>query len=334
MLDSAEYWAQLSVCLQLQLPGNGSDAAPFSAGANPYGTCATAGPGGSATIGSGLSCAAFTPLNVNASGLGLSGLQFNFKTPNTISSNLSVQYAVTHSMSATVAYVYTHAEHLQVGIGNNEVSQIIPVNTPLVRNMALPDTEGNHNYVPFPDFGQGGSYQATLGASVYNGLQTKIEQRLSHGFNYLVTYTYSKTMTDAFDLLNGGSLTGFRAPYVPGLGPTFDWGLASFDIRNVFHLSGGYELPVGRNKQFLSHAGKLTELAIGGWSANYPCYPPGWPAHYHSLPDSDNCRHQLQCLPRSWPGLQVGRRQRTGWERPSEPVLVWQRRGLPAALPT
>ena len=249
--------------------GNGSDAAPFAAGANPYGTCATAGPGGSATIGSGLSCAAFTPLNVNASGLGLSGLQFNFKTPNTISSNLSVQYAVTHSMSATVAYVYTHADHLQVGIGNNEVSQLIPANTALVRNTALPDTPANHNYVPFPDFGQGGSYQATLGASVYNGLQTKIEQRLAHGFNYLITYTYSKTMTDAFDLLNGGSLTGFRAPYVPGLGPTFDWGLASFDIRNVVHISGGYELPVGRNKQFLSHASKLTELAIGGWSANY-----------------------------------------------------------------
>ena len=43
------------------------------------------GPGGSATIGSGLSCASFTPLAVRAAGIGLSGLQFNFKTPNTIS---------------------------------------------------------------------------------------------------------------------------------------------------------------------------------------------------------------------------------------------------------
>ena len=248
---------------------NGSDVAPFSSGANPYSTCATAGPGGSATIGSGLSCAAFTPLAVNAAGLGLSGLQFNFKTPNTLSSNLSVQYAVTHSMSATVAYVYTHATHLQVGVGNNLPSELIPANTGLVRDNSMPDTPSNHNYLPFPDFGEGGNYQRTLGASVYNGLQTKIEQRLSHGFNYLVTYTYSKTMTDAFDLLNGGSLSGFRAPYVPGLGPTFDWSLASFDIRNVFHLSGGYELPVGKNKQFLANAGKLTELALGGWSTNY-----------------------------------------------------------------
>ena len=249
--------------------GNGSDAAPFSAGSNPYGTCATAGPGGSATIGSGLSCASFTPLNVNASGLGLQGLQFNFKTPNTISSNLSVQYAVTQSMSATVAYVYTHGERLQVDIGDNRPQQIVPANTALVRNAALPDTPSNHNYLPFPDFGQGSSYQQNLGSSIYNGLQTKIEQRLSHGLNFLVTYTYSKTMTDANDLLNGGSVGGYRAPWVPGLGTSFDWGLAAFDIRNVVHISGGYELPVGRNKEFLAHGNRLTDAALGGWALNY-----------------------------------------------------------------
>ena len=56
---------------------------------------------------------------------------------------------------------------------------------------------------------------------------------------------------------------------MPGLGTSFDWGLASFDIRNVVHISGGYELPVGRNKTYLAHAGKLTEAALGGWAVNY-----------------------------------------------------------------
>ncbi len=237
--------------------GTGSDAAPFSAGPNPYGTCATAGPGGSATIGSGLSCAAFTPLAVNASGLGLQGLSFKFSTPSTLSSNLSLQYALTQNLSLTTAYVYTHASHLQVGIGDNEVSQILPANI------------STTPYVPFPDFGQGGSYQSTLGASIYNGLQTKLEQRLSHGLNYLVTYTYSKTLTDAGDLLNGGSTGGYRAPYVPGAGIRYDWGQAAFDIRNVFHISGGYELPVGKNKYFLGGSGKLTNDLVGGWSLNY-----------------------------------------------------------------
>ncbi len=249
--------------------GNGSDAAPFSSGPNPYGTCATAGPGGSATIGSGLSCASFTPLAVNASGLGLSGLQFQFTTPNTLSSNVSLQYAVTQNISATVAYVYTHASHLQVGVGNNDVSQLIPANTALTRNNLLPDSPTNHNYVPFPDFGQNGNYQQTLGASIYNGLQAKLEQRLSNGLFYLLTYTYSKTLTDAVDLLNGGSVGGYRAPYVPGFGIRADYGLAPFDIRNVFHFSGGYELPVGKGKRFLGNGGRLVDTVAGGWSLNY-----------------------------------------------------------------
>ncbi len=237
--------------------GTGSDSAPFSAGPNPYSNCATAGPGGSATIESGLSCAAFTPLAVNAAGLSLQGLQFDFKTPNTLSSNLSMQYALTQNISATVAYVYTHASHLQVGIGDNEVSQILPANI------------STTPYVPFPDFSQGASYQQTLGASIYNGLQTKIEQRLSHGLFYLLTYTYSKSLTNAGDLLNGGSVNGFRAPYVPGLGTRIDWGLAAFDIRNVFHFSGGYEVPVGKGKYFLGNSSKLVENTLGGWSLNY-----------------------------------------------------------------
>ncbi|NYF51780.1 TonB-dependent receptor [Tunturiibacter gelidoferens] len=237
-----------------------TDSAAFGSGSNPYGSCATAGPGGSAPIGSGLSCSSFTPLAVNAKGLGLQGLQFKFITPVTLSSNFTLQYAITPSMSAQVAYVFTNVNNLQVGIGNNNVSQLIPANTSV-----LP-------FLPFPDFGQNGSYQQTLGISNYSGLQTKLEQQFSSGLNYLVTYTYSKTLSDAADLLNGGSTgnsSGFRAAYVPGLGPRFDYGLADFDIRNVVHLSGGYQLPFGKDKKFMADAGKLGNAAIGGWSVNW-----------------------------------------------------------------
>jgi hypothetical protein len=68
--------------------------------------------------------------------------------------------------------------------------------------------------------------------------------------------------------LNGGSSNGLRAPWVPGFGPRFDWGLADFDVRNVFHLSGGYELPFGKGKMFLANSGRLTNAVLGGWSLN------------------------------------------------------------------
>ena len=61
----------------------------------------------------------------------------------------------------------------------------------------------------------------------------------------------------------------FRSPYVPGFGIQGDYGLASFDIRNVFHFSGGYELPFGKNKRFMSQASGVTNKVVGGWSVNW-----------------------------------------------------------------
>jgi Carboxypeptidase regulatory-like domain/TonB-dependent Receptor Plug Domain/TonB dependent receptor len=237
--------------------GNGSDSAPFSSGPNPYGTCGTAGVGGSAPIGTGLSCAAFTPLAVNAAGLSLQGLQFNYQTPRTLSTNLTLQYALTNTISAQAAYVFTDGSDLQNGIGNNRVSQLVAANT------------STTPFVPFQDFSQGASYQRNVGSSIYNGLQTKLEQQLSNGLSYLFTYTYSKTFSDAGDLLNGSPNEGFRAPYVPGAGPRFDWGPADFDIRNVFHISGTYQLPLGQNKKYLANIGKVGNQVVGGWSVNW-----------------------------------------------------------------
>ena len=97
----------------------------------------------------------------------------------------------------------------------------------------------------------------------------KLEKVYSKGTSFLVTYTYSKTLSDALDLLNGGSLGGFRAPAVPGLGPMFDYGPADFDIRQVVHMSGTLDLPFGNNKRFLAGVSKPVNYLIGGWSTNF-----------------------------------------------------------------
>ena len=228
----------------------------------PWAGCPTAGPGGTATIGSGLSCVQFTPTAVNAQGLGLQGLQFNYITPRTLAVNTTVQYSITRALSAQIAYVFTQGKNLQQGVGNNNVTAILPSGT----NTTSRSTVGG---VPFPDFASNGSFQATVGSSNYNGLQTKLEQQFSNGLTLLLAYTYSKTLSDAGDLLNGGSLSGLRAPAVPGLGPSFDYGPANFDIRHVWHFSGGYDLPFGENKRFMANSGKAANMLLGGWSVNW-----------------------------------------------------------------
>jgi len=219
--------------------------------------CATAGPGGTATFETGFSCTPLSPLQVNASGLALRGIQFNYQTPYSMGGNFTLQYQLTPSLSVQAGYVTSLARHLESFPSSNNVTQILPANITVAP------------FLPFPDFGQGSSYAATEGSSAYHGLQTKVEKQYKNGLNFLGTYTWSKTRTDAGDLLNGGSLSGYRAPSVPGFGIQGDYGLANFDIRNVFHFSGGYELPFGKGKKYMPDATGFTNKLVGGWSVQW-----------------------------------------------------------------
>ena len=235
--------------------------------------CSTAGPGGTATFETGFSCTPLTPVLVDANGLALRGIQFNYQTPYTMSGNFTLQYELTPTLSAQIGYVTSLARHLESFPGSNNPTAILPINTQLTNTAGPNGTAGTGAFLaaegglPFPDFGGNNSYAATIGNSFYHSLQTKVEKRFASGLNFLATYTFSKTRTDAGDLLNGGSNASFRAPDIPGLGIHYDYGLADFDIRNVFHLSGGYELPFGKGKHYLSDNGMASRV-FGGWSIN------------------------------------------------------------------
>lgn len=231
--------------------------------------CATATPAGGPTLETGFSCTPLDPTKVNASGLSLRGIQYNYLTPYSMGGNLSLQYQLTSSMSLQAAYVTTLARHLETFPGNNNITSIQPSSVDVTTGCsATPPCLGS--LVPFPDFGRNSSQAETNGSSHYHALQTKGEKQFKNGLNFLATYTWSKAMSDAGDLLNGGNdNVGYIAPSVPGLGIHYNYGLANFDIRNVFHFSGGYELPFGKGKKYMSGASGVTDKVVGGWSVQW-----------------------------------------------------------------
>jgi hypothetical protein len=237
--------------------------------------CAAVAPyGGTATFEAGFACTPLDPTTVLANGLGLRGIQFNYQTPYTMSGNFTLQYQLTPTLTVQAGYVTSLARHLEVFPGSNNPTAILPTGAQLTNTAGPNGTPGSgatytpaEGGLPFPDFGGNNSYAVTSGNSFYHGLQTKAEKRFASGLNFLVTYTYSKTRTDAVDLLNGGSNAGYRAPDIPGLGIHYDYGLADFDIRNVVHLSGQYELPFGKGKRYLAGDGPAPKI-FGGWSVN------------------------------------------------------------------
>jgi hypothetical protein len=237
------------------------------------GCAGAASTGYTATFETGFACTPLSPTAVLANGLGLRGIQFNYQTPYTMSGNFTLQYQLTPTVAVQAGYVTSLGRHLEVFPGSNNPTQILPTGLQLTNTPGLNGTPGSGAFpasqggLPFPDFGGNNSYAITSGNSFYHGLQTKIEKRFAQGLNFLATYTYSKTRTDAVDLLNGGSNAGYRAPDIAGLGIHYDYGLADFDIRNVFHLSGGYELPFGKGKRYLGNDG-FARKVFGGWTIN------------------------------------------------------------------
>lgn len=215
-------------------------------------------PNGSiATLENGLSSIPLDPTQVNASGLNLRGIKIHYKTPYVQSYNFTLQYQLTSADAFEAGYVGSLSRHLETFIGSNRESVLLPPGT------------NPQNYAPFPDFTRGSSYADTIGNANYHSLQTKYQRRFASGFSALLAYTFSKTRTDAGDLLSGGSVGGFRAPYVLGWGIQKDMALAPFDIRHAFSASGTYDLPFGKGHQFMTSPNRFTEFLLGNWQTNW-----------------------------------------------------------------
>jgi hypothetical protein len=88
----------------------------------------------------------------------------------------------------------------------------------------------------------------------YNALQVKAEKRTSYGLQFLAHYTFSH----AFD---------YDAGYFD-VQKSFAWGPNPYNRNQVFVANVIYELPIGKGKKFMSDAGRITDLLIGGWQAS------------------------------------------------------------------
>jgi Carboxypeptidase regulatory-like domain len=98
------------------------------------------------------------------------------------------------------------------------------------------------------------------GYSNYNALQVDFRQRSFHGLQFDANYTWSHTLGIATQnnwtaASNIFTLRDMRLTYGPAL----------FDLRNVVHINGTYDLPFGRGKQFANRGGVVNEV-VGGWS--------------------------------------------------------------------
>ena len=94
------------------------------------------------------------------------------------------------------------------------------------------------------------------GSSWYNGLEVSLAKRLSHGLQFLASYTFSKTLdTDGADI--NSTSAGNALTLGDQNSPRQRWGRASFDRTHRFVFSETWSLP--------SPSAGLQRALLGGW---------------------------------------------------------------------
>jgi len=184
------------------------------------------------------------PSVVNANGLTLRGVEFDYQTPRYHSYNVILQTEFMENHSAEIGYIGTRGRHLETFTGMNNVTELLPPGT------------NPQPYVTWPDFARGSLLIRTVGVSAYDSLQLKLQRRYHAGLQYLVSYTLSESTTNAGDSLSGGNVGSLRAPDVVGWDLANDIGLSGFHTKHAFVFSGSYDLP-GKG------------AILGGWRTNW-----------------------------------------------------------------
>ena len=176
----------------------------------------------------------------------------------------AIERQMGQSALASVAYVGSSTSRLDyTGKANEPVGPFCEnaaqCSTPVTSAQAE-QTE----YLPFS--ATGWNYSESKGTSNYNALQAQYHQRFSYGLSALVAYTWSKCLSTSngwFNAENGD----LGDPIEDFFNPTLAYGVCGFDTPQEFNVSGVYNLPFGKDRQWLTH-GPLSWV-VGNWDAAF-----------------------------------------------------------------
>jgi hypothetical protein len=189
---------------------------------------------------------------VNAPLVSLSGITAQlmpspfYRTSQAYEWSLSLQYQFAKDWGAELAYVGSRGLHLDYEHQYD--------------NQPSPGVGDLQSRRPFPDFGPL-NYDDYQGYSNYESIYGKIDKRLSHGIEALVSYSFSKNLD-----LQGGNVGDQTRPQNDN-DPRADYGISDENVSHTFVASPIYQLPLGKGQRFLS-TGRYMNLLAGGWEVS------------------------------------------------------------------
>ena len=113
---------------------------------------------------------------------------------------------------------------------------------------------------------------SSIGSSSYHALQASLRKQFSHGVQFDLNYTYSKSM----DITSAASRVGFSVYGYTNIGlvgsrlanafsPNLARAASDFDLTHQLNLNWIAELPFGKGRAFASNDSGVVDAFIGGW---------------------------------------------------------------------
>jgi len=118
---------------------------------------------------------------------------------------------------------------------------------------------------PFPQYSDISSVAQENGRANYNSLQIRIQKYYQNGASFLIAYTGSKLMTNAYY-----QFASFNAWATDTYNRKLEWALSLDNTPQNLVMSGTYELPFGPGKHFVNVHGPVGKM-VGGWTISGIC---------------------------------------------------------------
>jgi len=105
----------------------------------------------------------------------------------------------------------------------------------------------------------------TMGTSNYNALQVDFMHKMTHGFQFDFTYTFSKSIDLSSDAERVGTINGTGGQIQNAWSPYQFRGVSDFDATHQITANWVINLPFGRGAAIAHDVNRAVNAFIGGW---------------------------------------------------------------------
>lgn len=202
------------------------------------------------------------------------------RVPYAMQWNGNLQYQLPGNLLIDVAYAGNSGVKLQASSNLNqlpdqflsrgaELNRVVPNPflgiLPAATNLGRATVTAGQLLLPRPWLTGLTQQWGSMAHSSYHALQAKFRKRYANGLQFLVAYTFSKTLDDV------SSVAGFLGDQNPGYTNNnrrdLDKSLSALHIPHNLAVNYQWELPFGKGKRFLNSS-RAIDLIAGGWVLN------------------------------------------------------------------